>query len=243
MDPTTTTDDPIMPIEDGAEPAQPTSEDQSTAANEPQPTTTPTDAPDAEPPAESTDSQDDNLEWLQKKGIDPTSPEAISKVAEMYRNAEKAMHESTSKASELEKTLSGGLQEQIDQAKTDGNLDVVQELAAEIQNLKLQQNVNSFFNSQPEAKELEAKMTEIVNERPEIGNLVKSGYLSLGDLYNLAKASDPSREQQLKADGGREALQKVADKQQGRSVPGVATTSATADDNTSDPFLKAFSED
>lgn len=222
-------DEPITtdaPVETGAvEAAQPVEPEQQTAAVEP---TEPQTEPVAGP------SPDDNLEWLKNKGVDPTDPEAVAKVAKMYRDAEKAMHQSTTKASELEQKLVGDVQTQpIDAA----NPDLVQQLAGEIQALKTAQNVNSFFASNPEAKALESKMTEMVTERPELGELVKSGYLSLNDLHAMAKASTPGLDDQLKAEGGREALQTVAAKQQAKAVHGAATSSELTPNTPEDAFL------
>lgn len=214
-------------------------DEQTTTANEPedqgaeqqqqaQPEAPATEAAATEPneqqtqeAAEPSEPQDDNLDWLKSKGVDPNSPEALAKVADMYRNAEKAMHQSTAKASELEKSLT------TDEQPTYGQSDDVQALAAEVQNMKLATKVNTFFSENPQARELESEMTKIVTERPEIGQMVKSGYLDLQDVYNLA-AANPNREKALKTEGGREALQKVADKQLAKSVPGQATSSEFA---------------
>jgi len=173
------------------------------------------------PPDPAQPATDDNLEWLKSKGVDPSDPEAVRKVADMYRNAEKAMHQSTAKASELEKTLTTGLQQ--DAASADP--DAVTQLAAEVQGLKLAQTVNGFFAENPDAKAHEPRMTEIVNERPEIGQLVKAGYLSVSDLYQMARGGDTSLEAAARQQGGKEALQQVASKQQAKAVTGVATNS------------------
>jgi hypothetical protein len=179
---------------------------------------------------------DENLDWLQKKGIDPQDPDVVTKLAKMYRDAEKAMHESNQKASELQNALSTDPPTQQQQAD-----DPVASLQAEVQAMKLATNVNTFFTSNPDAKQYEAKMAEIVTSNPTVGTLVKAGYLNVEQLYQMAKGADGSRENDLKTQGGREALQKVADKQQGRAVTGAATNSdlAPAKD---DPFLKGFNK-
>jgi hypothetical protein len=218
MDEQPTTDSPVAV--DGATEAQPVPATDAPAATPAEPTE---DKPEP--------SQDENLAWLQNKGIDPQSPEALAKVAEMYRNAEKTMHQSTAKASELEKTLTTQ-----DPAAAPAD-SIVTELAAEVQRMKLQQNVNSFWSENPDAKAYEAKMTDIVTSRPDIGTLVRDGYLSLGDLYSLARGGDSNKDAELKAAGGKEALEKVAEKQQAKAVPGVATSSALSDGTKVDPFL------
>lgn len=177
---------------------------------------------------------DDNLEWLKSKGVDPTDPEATAKIAKMYRDAEKAMHQSTQKASELQKALQPTPGEQPTAESLAA--DPVAALANEVQALKLTQSVTGFFSTNPDAKQYEAQMATIVTENPTVGALVKGGYLSVQNLYDMAKGADSSREGQLKKDGGREALQKVADKQQGKAVQGQATSSALSDDSKPDLF-------
>lgn len=209
------------PIAAGAT-AEPEQQVEQTAASQP---AEPTQTPDQGEP-----SVDDNLAWLQKKGIDPQSPEALSKIAEMYRNAETKMHESTAKASQLEKSLTTD-QPQAVSAEADDIAGLRQTVAE----LKMAQNVNTFWATNPEAKAMESQMAEIVTARPAIGELVKAGYLGLDDLYNLARGTEGS-EATLKAAGGKEALEKVAQKTQAKAIVGAATNSdlSPAKD---DPFL------
>ena len=227
-------------VENDAQPAQ---QEQPSAVEEPTSPSQTNEPENAEAPTE------DNLAWLEKKGIDPGSPEALAKVAEMYRNAEKAMHQSTTKASELEKALTSGETVQPDysgiptevlehpfvQTLVD-RLDRVEQTTS---TLTLEQQVGSFFATNPDAKALEAKMAEIVTTRPEIGQLVRNGYLNLKDVYSMAAAESGSIED-AKAEGGREALQQVASKQQARAVVGSATNSGVSPANPEDDFLKGF---
>lgn len=251
MEPTTT--DPT-PDAGAAEAAQPESVEQQAAATEPAEQPTTTEDAQAETPADEGDAGDDNLAWLQKKGIDPTDPEAVAKVAKMYRDAEKAMHDSTKKASELERALSGG-----EQSTPTSQLDIPQEwlehpvlgqiverlgeLEAGQTQVSTVQAVNSFFTSNPEAKQFEKQMASIVTDNPAIGQLVKSGYLSYDQLLAMAKGSDSGRDDKLRTEGGREALQTVADKQQGRSLVGSATKSEfSKDTKRDDDFLSGFNK-
>lgn len=174
--------------------------------------------------AEHSQAIDDNLKWLQEnKGIDPSSPEAMAKVAEMYRNAEKQMHESKSKKTELQAELQPS-QEELNQYQDDPTA----QLTARLQAIEMERGVERFFNSNPDAKQYEEKMTEMVTTDPNLRLLVNNGYLGIENLYQMAKGADSSREQTLKTDGGREALQKVADKQQARAVTPAASSSAMA---------------
>src|SRR5688500_16886710 len=134
MDEQTTTD-LILPGAGADEPAQPAPADEAAAPQATEPTN---DQPDE--PAEPSPPVDDNLAWLQKKGIDPSSPEAVSKLAEMYRNAEKQMHESTAKASGLQKSLNTPPEDQQPgEQGQDEEKEVIGQLASEVQQLKQQQ--------------------------------------------------------------------------------------------------------
>lgn len=223
MDPQPTTD-PVTPATGAEEPAQPVSEPTAPAATEPTEPATTTEGNEA--------ATDDNLKFLQSKGIDPKDPDIVTKLAKMYSEAEKAMHESNQKASQLQNALS--TPDPTTQQQSD---DPVAALTAEVQAMKLTTNVNTFFTSNPDAKTYEPKMAEIVTGNPTMGALVKAGYLSVEQLYQMAKGSDNSRENDLKTQGGREALQKVADKQQARAVNGHATTSEVDNSSGDDPFL------
>lgn len=146
---------------------------------------------------------DDIKEWAEKKGLPMEDP---VKLAKMYRDAEKKMHEATEKAREFNTAV-------MDQPLIDytGN-EVVDQLASQVNQLTIQNKVNSFWDANPEAREFEGKMAEIVVQRPHLQN-------DLDALYALAR-NDPSREADLKREGGREALTNLAQKQQ--AVPPTA---------------------
>lgn len=199
-------------VEASTQPVE-TSEPQA-AENQPaEPTTT--DSQEAATPV------DDNLKWLQEnKGIDPSSPEALAKLADMYRNAETQLR-STRNDAKLQDALT-----QPDQPAEDfGTVDPNAQLAAEVQALKTERAVERFFTQNPDAKAYEATMAEMVVNDPNLNYLVNNNVLSVSQLYQMAKGADQSREAQIKSEGGREALQKVADKQQAKAVPGSATSS------------------
>lgn len=215
MDESTTT--PIS-ADEGAQVAQPEEVVSTGAENEQEST--------AAPQEETTEAvTDDNLAWLQQnKGIDPTTPEGAAQLAKMYREAEKRMHDSTAEKAKLQTALEQPTDVQTDEFVTDPTA----ALAAQVQALTLKSTVQDFWSSNPDAKQYEAKMTEIVTTNPNIGELVKNQYLSLDQLYAMAKGSDPSRETALKQEGGKEALKTVADRQQAKAITGSATSSAMA---------------
>ena len=158
-------------------------------------------APEAEPQApaeeaqapateESAPADDFDAEsYAKKKGITLDDPK---KLAKMAADAEKKMHEATAKARELERTTAA----QVPLGYTgDPNFDV---LAREVNTMRAEKNVQDFFGARPEAREYESKMAELVLERPHLRN-------DLDALYALAK-TDPSREAELKQQGGREEI-------------------------------------
>lgn len=169
----------------------------------------------------------DNLEWLKSKGIDPSSQEAVEAIAEKWRNAEREMHNKlqSKPKDKLEETVSGDTQQQIADAEASGQYDAGQIALARVQAMELAQSVNSFWATNPDAKQHEAEMVSLINERPEVGNAVRSGVLSIGDLYAMVRGSGQSL-QQAQAQGGQQALQQLANKQTATAVQGAATTSA-----------------
>jgi hypothetical protein len=219
MDEQTTT---TPPVDEGAS-AQPN--EQSTGAAESQ--QEPTNATDnVETGNQEQPSPDDNLEWLKNKGIDPSSPEAVSKLAEMYRNAEKTMHQSRQQASQLEKTISTENNQAIAEAAASGNVDAAELALAKIAAVEVQMSVNNFFSQNPDAKQYEQAMVELISQRPQVGAMVKSGALGINDLYAMARGNDTHALEEAKTQGGQQALQQLANKQTAATLPGAATTSA-----------------
>jgi hypothetical protein len=159
---------------------------------------------------EATSSDDDLSKWAESKGLNLEDPESVQKLAKSYREAEKKLHETTQTKSELEKQLvPPGTEYQF---TPDGNLDVY----SEVQNMKTQLNVQNFYIENPEARSYDEKMAEIAISKPELGLYAKTtGDFSV--LLALAKQND------VKEQGGREALEKLADKQRAA----VASPSAT----------------
>lgn len=165
---------------------------------------------DATAPETQATGEDDVESWAKKKGLPLEDP---VKLAQMYRDAEKKMHEATAKAREYNAAV-------MDQPLVDytGN-EVVDQLASQVNQLTIQNKVNSFWETNPEAREFEGKMAEIVIQRPHLQN-------DLDALYALAR-NDPTREADLKREGGRQALTNLAQKQQAVPPTAGATNSAS----------------
>lgn len=174
-----------------------------------------TSTPEAQAPA------DESVEdWAKKKGIDLEKADP-KKLAQMYRDAEKKMHDATVRARELESTAVA--QVPVDYTG-DPNID---SLAKQVNTLLVKNNVNDFFRDNPEAREFEPKMAEIVLQRPHLQH-------DLDALYALAR-NDPSREAQLKQAGGKEALTNLAQKQSQVPPTAGATNSGVYATNTITP--------
>lgn len=225
MDEQSTTD---TPVETGGTTIQGIQVDeQGQAVSQPEPTETveaeakTTEEPSQEAPQEVEPSTDDNstVEWLKNKGVDPNSPEALEKVAEMARNAEKQMHTKAQKASELEKAIDTGItQEAVDQGLSeDERLDIVR--------IKTKLNVREFFENNPEARQYEQDMIATLSEKPHLA----------GDLESLY-ANAVVKSGSLKSQGKKEALESLAHKQtaavpRGNAVNSGVTSQAITPEN------------
>lgn len=195
MEETTTV---AAPNDGAGAPAQPT-DGASTTAAQPQ-ETTPTQ------PAQA----DDTAAWLVTKGIDPSDPEAMQKLAKMAQNSEKLMSKATNEASELRKSLTQPSQQQ-QQGQVDNGM---QEFMADYRRDKL---ISGFKESHTDWKEKEPAMAKILTEVTPSGytnaQLVNAGVLTLESIYAMAKASAPDNTNAIRTDAKNEVLQTLANTQ------------------------------
>lgn len=215
MDEQTTTE---APVDNGAQ-AQPESTEQPSAVEQTNQEPTQQEQPKPEP------SDDDTSEWLRNKGIDPSDPDAITKLAKSAREAERAMHEKAKRASELEKTLSNTSDEVAEQVAEQTGQDP--ELVKRLQRIEVRDAVRDFFDSNPQAKEHEQKMVEILAKKPHLAGDLES-------LYATALVQSGTLDS-VKSQGKQEALRNLAQKQQATAPTGNATTSGA-------PKQKPFNE-
>ncbi len=203
MEPTTTEPTANPGVE---EPTQPVVAEEVTAESPDQANVT-------EPSEPSTD---DNSSWLQSKGIDPNSPEAVAKLADMARNAEKLMTTKAQEAAELKRSLTSTAP-QAD--------DGMQEFIADYKRDKM---LTSFKDTHPDWKEHEPVMTELLlKESPSgysYGQLVNAGIIPLEAVYTMAKGS--ADVEGIKKAAQQEILQSVANKQRAAGTTANATNSA-----------------
>lgn len=187
---------------------------------------------------------DDKLQSFAKGlGIEDVSAlsEREMKLLKVAKDNQAEYQRNAQKASELEKTLTTGTQQAIADAQETGDVDSVQLVMAEVAALKLQNTVNNFFSSNPEAKQHEQAMVKLVTDRPEIGQLVRQGALSVADLHTMVRGSDTTVVDEAKTQGATEALQQLANKQLATAVPGAATTSAVSPQK-GDPLMELWAK-
>lgn len=206
------------PEEQGGVQPQPEATEQVEAVKEqPEQTEAVVEAPAEEEQEATEPSQDDNSAWLKSKGIDPNDPEAINKLAKSAREAEKAMHQKSQKASELEKTMgemSDASAEQVAEA-TGQDPEVLKRL----QRIEVRDAKREFFENNPDAAKYEKEMAKIAVE----AGLYGTPESIMKAAYAMAKVNDPSSSSQVK----QETLKNLAQKQQSAVPQGNAVTSGT----------------
>jgi len=212
---TTTTDAPVQ--DTGAtEPAQPDQADDTSAE-----ATTDTTTPSAQGEGESQTNVSEIAEWAGKKGleINPDNPNEV-KLAQMQREAEKKMHQTTAQASELRNAVNTEVQNEMANLPQD---DQTLQMQAQLQQLQVNQAINDFYANTPEAREYDQAMAQLVNENPQLA----AGGLEA--LYAVAKQREMANggKEQLKAEGGQEALKQLASKQKA-AAPSANASSYTS---------------
>lgn len=178
--------------------------------------------------AEASQPDTEVIEWAKNKGIDlsesPSDREL--KLVNMARNAEKAMHEKGKQASELQKTLTEEVNNLVDP-----NADQMSKIQTSQAMLELQLSLRNYYDENPEARQYDGAMAELVAEDPRkaIG-LIQAGGIEALHAYALRDSLKNGGTEQLKSEGAREALQQLAQKQKataprGNAVNSVAPTS------------------
>lgn len=185
--------------------AQPETTEQAKAES----TTSETSATEASEPSKE-DNSDDVAEFLKKKGIDPNSEDALKKVADMARNAEKAMHDKARKASELEKTLSTTSDDIAENVALQTGQDP--EVLKRLQRVEVKETVRDFWAENPDAQAFEQEMIDELQVRPHLA----------GDLDALWAVVQSKNGDVLKSQGKKEALESLAHKQQAAVPSGNA---------------------
>lgn len=229
MDPTTTV---ATPTEGAGAPAQPTEGAQPTAAQPQEPQ-----SPTSTQPAQA---DDEYAAWLQSKGLTPDGEQA-EKAAKMAYNSEKLMSKATAEASELRKSLTPTEPQQpVPGSQLDPRLEG---FIADYQRDKM---LNGFKESHPDWKQYDEAMGTLMYDQVQTpygtftrGQLVNAGFMSLDDVYKIAKGASPVDTQAIRAQAQQETLQTLANTQ--RAGGGNAQASnPNPQASTEDPITAAI---
>ena len=216
---------------------------------------------------EQTDSQEEDIEepavtetqtgdaiddFLAKKGIDRNDPDALRKVADMYRNSEKGFYSKSQEAAQLQRQLA---QQRVPQPQVQS--DAGQQALNEMRSMRIEMDTKEWKSKHNLSPEDEQKMVEYVSSplTDRQGNvvcdpvtgmpltkglLVNNGAMSLDDVYRLAGCGVQ------KVDNLKENLRKEVEKEMA-ARQAAKRPSAKATDSTQfgkaqedDPFLSGL---
>lgn len=173
-------------------------------------------------------------EFLAKKGIKTDDPDALRKVAEMYRNVEKGFYSKSQENAQLARKLADS---RIPEARAD------QEALSEVRALRTERNVERWMAEHKITPEEEAKMAEYC-QRPmtdangnarvnpatgqplTMGLAVLNGILTLDDVYRLTNDGKAKELDNLKQ-SYREEVLKEAEARQAAKRPAANATNST----------------
>lgn len=191
-------------------------------------------------------------EFLAKKGIDPTKPEDVRKLADMYQNAEKGFYQKSQEKAKLERELASA-----QPAQTTPDMQAL----SEVRSLKTQMDVERWKAEKKLSPETEQKMMDwfaqpiVNNGRPVLdanGNPIIRGYLyangliSLDDVYNFVggniNTAAEEKRQAITEELRNEVKKEMSARQAAKSTKQGATNSMQFGnpDEKADPFLEGL---
>lgn len=202
-----------------------------------------------EPAAPTTQTGDAIDEFLAKKGINTNDPEALRKVAEMYRNSEKGFYNKSQEVAQLSRRLA---QSRVPEMRPD------QEALSEVRSMRTEMAVEKWktehnLSPEDEAKMIEYIQTPLYDQRGQVqvnpmtgepltkGLLVLNGAMTLDDVYKLSGAGKVEVEN-LKQDLRKEVLKEMEARQAAKRPAANATDStqfSKAEED--DPFISGLS--
>lgn len=187
-------------------------------------------------------------DFLAKKGINKDDPDALRKVADMYRNSEKGFYSKSQEAAQLQRKLA----EQQERDTTPDELAL-----SEVRSLRIEMDTEKWKNDHNLSPEDEQKMVDYVSQpltdrqgnpviNPATGTpytkaiLVNNGLMSLDDVYRSAGCG-VQKVDNLKENYRKEVEQEMAARQAAKRPSAKATNSTqfgkTEED---DPFLSGL---
>lgn len=184
-------------------------------------------------------------EFLAKKGIDPSDPNAIRKIADMYRNSEKLAYNKSQETAQLQRQLA----QQNAQTSVPN-----QEALNRVRSLEIQMGTKEWKSTHNLSEDDEQRMVEYINQpivdnlgNPKInpltgmpytkGMLVNNGIMTLDDVYRLSGCG-VKQVDDLKANLRKEIENEMAARQAAKRPSSNATNSTQfGKAETEDPFL------
>lgn len=208
---------------EGAQEALPTDEQQPVAEETVTESTEQAGAEEALP-----EESDDKLaKFAKAQGI-----EDISELNEREQRLLKVAHDNhvnyrqkQNKDSELQKTLGSEADKQAEVEAMQTGYDV--ELLKTVRGLEVRQEIDNFFNENPDARDIEPEMAQVIAERPHLAR-------DLDAVYAIA-----SRDQ-VATKAKKETLENLAQNQQAAAPKGNATTQATTSEKITPSNVEAL---
>ena len=186
-----------------------------------------------EPELSDTSTEEDLSEWASKKGIDLTTPEGQAKALKSMRESEKAFHAKAQQASELEKNLT---QSTIDPDAS--RAEQAYAIAQQLQNEKIIREWKESNNVTPDEDEA---MGQYAKANPRAAELLMNGSLTLDEFRAIAVPAQRIDKDAIKKEGGKEALESLANKQRATAVKGSASSSQSSTSLTKDNVEQWYS--
>ena len=201
-----------------------------------------------EPAAPTAKTGDAIDEFLAKKGINPSDPDAVRKIADMYRNSEKGFYNKAQEAAQLSRQLA---QARVPELRPD------QEALSEVRSMRTEMEVEKWKNEHNLTPEDEAKMIEFIQTplydsrgqmqvNPATGEpltkglLVLNGAITLDDVYKLSGAGKVEVEN-LKQNLRNEVLKEMEARQAAKRPAANATDSTQfGKAEQDDPFMSGL---
>lgn len=208
----------------GVQDTQPVGQDDSAAVTTTDDSTTPSneepDQTNSNTSVNSDNSTDDDLsDYWQKKGIDISTPEGQAQAAKSYREAERAMHQKSQQASDLEK--------QLNTSTVDPDASRAEQAFALAQQLQNEKIIREWKDTNNVTPQEDKAMGEYAKANPRAAELLMNGSLTLDEFRAIAVPAKPVDTSAIKQEGGQEALEKLANKQRATAVQGNAVSSTT----------------
>lgn len=162
-------------------------------------------------------SEDDEIEaWAKSQNLDLNKPEDAKKLAKRFKDTQTALHEKTNEQ-KLRKTVE---ETALAPEENDELTPIEKELARQKQELvalRMDNQVNQFYLTHPEAKALDAELAKIAEEKPWLIN-------DLETLLLVAQSRQPGDTETARAQGRTEALKSVDTKVRASAPAASAST-------------------